>query len=50
VKRKIGNGWGLGRNADEEDITPLEAGALALRYLDTQRRRGNRGSIMADED
>jgi len=50
VKRKIGNGWGLGRNADEEDITPLEAGALALRYLDTQRRRGKRGSIMADDD
>lgn len=48
VKRKIGNGWGLGRGQAEDDITPLEAGAIALRVYDTLKKREPFRPLMAD--
>lgn len=37
-KRQAGNvGWALGRGDDEDDITPIEAGAMALRHYDETR-------------
>lgn len=48
VKRRIGNGWGLGRMDAAEDITPLEAAALALRAFDGMRKREPFEPIMAN--
>jgi hypothetical protein len=49
VKRRIGNGWGLGRGTDaDEDITPLEAAALALRAYDGSKRRAPFQPLMAN--
>ncbi|MET4053593.1 phage terminase large subunit-like protein [Frigoribacterium sp. PvP054] len=39
VKRKIGNGWGLGRGTPEDDITALEAASYALHVYDGTRQR-----------
>jgi hypothetical protein len=47
TKRKIGNGWGFGRAAQEDDITPLEAASFALHVYDGSRRREPFQPIMA---
>lgn len=39
MKRKIGNGWALGRGVDTDDITPLEAGSYALHVIDGLKQR-----------
>jgi hypothetical protein len=48
VKRKIGNGWGLGRGMSEDDITPLEAASYALHIIDGEKKREPFKPIMAD--
>lgn len=48
VKRKVGNGWGLGRGSAEDDITPLEAAALALHVFDGLRKREAFVPLMAN--
>jgi hypothetical protein len=47
TKRKIGNGWGFGRAAQEDDITPLEAASFALHVYDGSRKREPFQPIMA---
>lgn len=47
VKRKIGNGWGLGRGSNEDDITSLEAASYALHVYDGLRKREPFRPLMA---
>lgn len=47
VRRKVGNGWALGRPSSDADITAAEAGAMALRWYDANPKRERIGIISA---
>jgi hypothetical protein len=47
-KRRIGvNGWGFGRGTPEDDITSIEAAAMALRVYDDTKPQQSVGVIIA---